>query len=254
VRANRLSVIALSALLAASCSSGGASRYRSGPGAATGPATPPQAAQSGASYAARPAQAVQFRFDVGDEIAMSVWKEPDLTSQQRLLADGTISPPLLKPTRILGMSVEEVQAKLTEAYKEYLKEPKISVRVVNIYSDRVFVLGEVKTPQAVSLVGPTTVVQAIAMAGGFDEVTAEKSNVLVIRKGPDGQPLAESVNAKAVLCGGMLDQPLHRGDIVYIPARGVTNWSRTVGQALSPLGEALGTASSVAALVVAMKK
>jgi polysaccharide biosynthesis/export protein len=253
VRANRFPVAALSALLVAACSGGSATRYRSGPAPATPPTASPSAAPCVVSSAAHPAPPVQFRFDVGDELAMSVWKEPDLASQQRLLADGTISPPLLKPTRILGMSVEEVQAKLTEAYKEYLKEPKVSVRVVNIYSDRVFVLGEVKTPQAVSLVGPTTVVQAVAIAGGFNEETAKKGNVLVIRMGPDGQPAAESIDVSAVLCGGMADGSLHRGDIVYVPATGIANWSRVVGQALSPFATAIGAASSVAALLVAMK-
>ena len=245
-----------SALCVAACNGGGASRYRPGPTASPAAAAPayaaPMTTAPAAAYPQRAAPTMQFRFDVGDEIATSVWKEPDLTSQQRLLADGTISPPLLKPIRVVGLSIEEVQSRLTEAYKEYLREPKVSVRVVNIYSDRVFVLGEVKMPKAVSLEGRLTVLQAIAIAEGFNEEYADKNGILLIRAGPDGQPAAQCLSAQAVIAGMSADEPLRRGDIVYVPVTGVGNWSRKVGQALSPFATAIGAASSVAALIVAM--
>src|SRR5262245_38846785 len=134
VRTNRVAAV-LSALLLVGCTEGGASRYRPGPTAspaAAAPAPGPMTAAPASAYPTYPQRtspAMQFRCDVGDEIATSVWKEPDLTSQQRLLADGTISPPLLRPTRVVGLTIEEVQARLTDAYKEYLREPKVSVRV-----------------------------------------------------------------------------------------------------------------------------
>lgn len=254
----RQAALVAAALSVAGCAGSSATRYRGGPPAATttaevtapAPAAPP-------AYAAAPAASgrrvvpVQFRFDVGDELATGVWTEPELSSQQRLLVDGTISPPLLKPQRIVGLTVEEVQAKLTLAYKEYLKEPKVSVRVVTIHGDRVFVLGEVRTPQTVSLIGPITVVQSIAAAGGFAEEFAEKTRVQVLRVGPDGQPTPIFVNTKAVLAGREQDLPLQRGDIVYVPAKGVTEFARTVGQALSPITSAIGSVSNVGALIIA---
>lgn len=240
------------------CAGGQATRYRGGPTASVGggagggaaPVVGSPAAPS-LSTAARPVAPVTFRFDVGDEIATGVWTEPELSSSQRLLADGTISPPLLKPQRVVGRTVEEVQAQLTAAYREFLKEPRVSVRVVSIHSDRVFVLGEVRSPQAVSLVGPLTALQSVAAAGGFQEEYAEKSRVLVLRVGPDGRPSPVAVDARAVLSGRQADLPLQRGDIVYVPARGVTEFARTVGQALSPITSAIGSASSVGALIVA---
>jgi hypothetical protein len=60
------------------------------------------------------------------------------------------------------------------------------------------------------------------------------------------------VNAAAILAGRASDVPLERGDIVYVPTRGVTNWSRTVGQALSPLASAIATAGGAAALYTAL--
>jgi polysaccharide export outer membrane protein len=186
-----------------------------------------------------------FRFQVGDEIATGVWKEPDLATQQRILADGTIAPPLLRVTPVVGLTVDEVQARLERAYKEYIVDPKVSVKVVAIHSDRVFVLGEVRNPQAVPLVGPTTLVQAVAMAGGFAEEYAQKRRVHLIRRLPDGSPSVDVIDARATLEGHGPDVWLRRGDVVFVPARGVTQWARTVGQALSPLGTAVGTAGAV---------
>lgn len=250
----RLALAVASALFVAGCARTTASRYRAGPAApASEPvvAAPASAAPAPAGTTARPVTPVQFRFDVGDELATAVWTEPELSSQQRLLADGTISPPLLKPQRVVGLTVEEVQARLTAAYREYLKEPKVSVRVVSIHGDRVFVLGEVRTPQSVSLVGPITVVQSIAAAGGFAEEFADKQRVQVLRVGPDGTPTPVFVNARAVLAGVERDLPLQRGDIVYVPAKGVTEFARTVGQALSPITTAIGSVSNVGALIIA---
>lgn len=230
-------------LAGAACSSGSRPRpyYGGGDAGYVGGATQPAV------------QPMQFRFDVGDEIAVAVWKEPDLTTQQRILGDGTISPPLLKSTRVVGATVDEIQARLEKAYLEYLKEPKVSVKVVAIHSDRAFVLGEVRQPQAVSLVGPTTVMQAIAMAGGFEEEFASHSAIRVIRKGADGAPEVIGVDGKRLLAGGERDLPLRRGDIVYVGASGTARWSRTVGQALAPISSAISTAGGAAALVYAVK-
>lgn len=189
--------------------------------------------------------AMTFRFGVGDEIATSVWKEPELSTSQRIMADGSISPPLLKSMRVVGMTVDDVQAALTRSYSEYLKDPKVSVRVAAIQADRAFVLGEVRSPQAVTLVGPTTVLQAITMAGGFAEETAEKGQVHLIRKGSDGEATMTRVDIRDVLSGRTLDRPVERGDMVFVPAKGISDWARFMGQLFSPLSTAVGTASAV---------
>ncbi len=219
----------------------------------TGVPTPALAPAAAASPAYETAGVVQFRFQVGDELATSVWREPDLATQQRILGDGTISPPLLKALPVVGLSVDDVRERLERGYSEFLKEPKVSVRVVAIHSDRVFVIGEVKNPQAVPLVGPTTLVQAIAQAGGFTEESAEKGAVRVIRADASGRAVATAINVKAVLVGAAGDVALQRGDIVFVPARGVTEWARTVGQALSPISTAIGTAGSAAITYQALK-
>jgi polysaccharide export outer membrane protein len=218
------------------------------PRAAPATASPSITTAQPTSAAARP---IRFHFQVGDEMGIDVWQEKELSTQQRILPDGTVSPPLVGTVDVTGRSVDEVRELLTRRYAEYLKDPKVSVRVVGIHSDRVFVLGEVEDAQAVPIHGPTTMLQAIAMAGGFEQEFADRSQVRLVRRGPDGCAVSQVVNTDAILCGRGRDVPLQRGDIVYVPPRGVTNWSRTVGQALSPLAIALGSAGAVAAVVSA---
>jgi polysaccharide export outer membrane protein len=191
---------------------------------------------------------VEFRLQVGDEVAIAVWKEPELTTQQRVSPDGTISPLLLGTVPVVGNTIDQARARLTTRYKEYLKTPVVSVRIVSIYSDRIFVLGEVKTPSAVPLVGPATVLQGVTEAGGFLEDTADRDAIRLIRRGPGGRALVSVVHGDLILAGRGCDVPLQRGDIIYVPARGVSEWSRTVGQALSPISSALDTAGSVAVI------
>ena len=150
-----------------------------------------------------------------------------------------------------GRTIDETRQVLIERYKEYFKEPLVSVRVTSIHSDRVFVLGEVQDPAAFELVGPTTLTQAIAQAGGFEEEFANKSEVRIVRKGPDDQPYVQVVNLDAVLAGRAEDPSMRRGDVVWVPARGVTNFNRDLGQALAPFSIALGVVGASAAIITA---
>lgn len=214
-------------------------------------ASAPPPAGAATSVAPRPALAPTFRFDVGDEVGIEIWQEPDLKSKQRVLSDGTISPPLLKTVQVAGLTIDEVQERLNAAYAEFLKFPKVAVHVETVHGDRVFVLGEVKTPQAVSLNGPTTVLQAIAEAEGFEEEFADKRLVRVIHKGADGQALVTVVDADAIIAGRARDVPLQRGDVVFVPSTGLADWSRHANQALAPIASIVGIAGGVATVFLA---
>lgn len=240
---HRPTILVPALLLLAACS--GEQPPRTLPAGAAPPAAVTSVAQAPKPFV--------YRLGVGDEVSVGIWQEKDVTATQRVLPDGTISPPLLGTVHVVGRTLDEARGILIQRYREYFKEPLVSLRVTAIYTDRVFVVGEVGEPQAVELLGPTTLVQAIAQAKGFDEETAEKGQVRIIRKGPDDQPYVTVVNANAILAGRAPDPPMARGDIVFVPARGVTNWSRTLGQALEPFAVALGAAGSTAAVLTATR-
>lgn len=241
---HRLWILASLALALAACRSG------------MPPKTLPQAtAQTAGARPCPPTSVAQapkpfvYRLGIGDEVTVSIWQEKDVTAAQHVLPDGTISPPMLSTVHVAGRTLDEARGMLVQRYKEYFKEPLVSVRVTAIHSDRVFVLGEVKAPQAVSIVGPTTLAQSIAQAGGFEEEFADKAQVRIVRKGEGTEPYVVVVNLDAVLAGRAEDPPMHRGDVVWVPARGVTNWNRSLGQALAPFAVALGAAGSTAAII-----
>jgi protein involved in polysaccharide export with SLBB domain len=225
--------------------------YRPRPGSAApavapAPAYVPAGAQvgppTGATYAPG---TFRFAFQVGDEIAVAVWKEKDLDTTQRIQRDGTISPMLLGTVAVAGKTVDEVQRDLEERYREYLREPKVSVRVVTIHSERVFVLGEVKQPAAIPLNGPTMLTQALAQAGGFQQEFADQQRVRIVRTGPDGRPSLITANVSAMLTGTQPIVQVMPGDVVYVPPTGLASWSRGLTQALGPISGIITAAGSV---------
>lgn len=195
---------------------------------------------------------VQFRFDVGDELEVDVWREAELKTVQRILPDGTISPPLLDPVSVSGKSISEVRKDLAEKYGEYLRDPVVSVKVSAIHSQRIFVLGEVKSPTVLPLHGPTTVLQAIAMAGGFNEEVASKGTVRIVRPTPTGCPQVFSIDTCSVMMGTRTSAELAAGDIIYVHPTGIACWSRGLQQAFAPVGALLGPLGSAAASFVAL--
>ncbi len=205
---------------------------------------------TGATFA--PGQ-FHFAFQVGDELAVSVWKEKDLDTTQRIQRDGTISPMLMGTVPVAGKTVDQVRADLEQRYTEYLREPKVSVRVVSIHSERVFVLGEVKAPAAITLNGPTTLTQALSQAGGFNQEFADQGRVRIVRTGPDGRPTLITANVAAMLTGRTPIVQVMPGDVVYVPPTGLASWSRGLTQALGPIASIIGTAGGVVTSYAAIK-
>ena len=146
-----------------------------------------------------------------------------------------------------------MRSTLFPLYKKYLKDPRISVRVVNVHSSRIFVLGEVTDPAAVVAVGRTTLLQAIAQAGGFSMENADRERIRIVRPTAGGTARVMTVNAAQILAGRQRDVGLMPGDVVFVPPTGLTNWSRRLTQLFGPIGTMLGSVGSVAATVVAIE-
>lgn len=218
-----------------------------------GPVEPPLAQPAADASAARGAAPFRFVFQVGDELAISVWKEKDLDTSQRIQRDGTIAPMLLGTVPVVGRTVDEVRADLEQRYTEYLREPKVTVRVVSVHSERVFVLGEVRQPAAIALGGPTSIVQALAQAGGFNQDVADQRRVRLIRTGPDGRPTLINVDMERMLTGRQPLTQVMPGDVIYVPPTGLADWSRGLTQALGPVTNIIGTAGSIVTSYAAIK-
>jgi len=145
--------------------------------AAAVPATPP--ARTGSSAANQP----EYRIGSGDKLQINVYKEADLTQALQVRPDGRITMPLIGDFAAAGQTPMQLQRKLSESLREYVTNPVVTVMVVEVAPRVVYVMGEVNTPGAVPLQGTMTVLQALAVAGGFKDF-ANKGGIKVLRKAP----------------------------------------------------------------------
>src|SRR5437660_10352464 len=100
-----------------------------------------------------------------DTLHISVWKEPDLTETLPVRPDGKISLPLLNDVQAAGLTPMQLADSLTEKLKKYLADPRVTVVVTQMNSQRVYILGEVLHSGALPLLPNMTVLQALATAG-----------------------------------------------------------------------------------------
>jgi polysaccharide biosynthesis/export protein len=122
-----------------------------------------------------------YRIGREDVLDVSVWRDPDLSRTVPVRPDGFISLPMAGEVEAAGKTPTELEALLRERLRPYVQEPKLTVIVREVNSTRVFVTGEVARPGAYPIRGRMSVLQAIAVAGGFSEF-AHRGGLLVIRR------------------------------------------------------------------------
>jgi len=195
----------------------------------------------------------EFRFSVGDQLEIQVWREPELTTEQFILPDGTVTPRLLQPLHVAGLSIPEVRAQLEKLYsKDYLTKPTVSVRVTSVHNAQIFLLGEVAAPGALPMRGPTSILQAVSQAGGFNESVADKTTLRIIRPTPSGCPKVLAANAQNIIAGCSCDIMLAPGDVVFVHRTGLAHWTEKLVQALAPLNAVLQPLGSASATYLAV--
>lgn len=154
----------------------------------------------------------------GDILSISIWKEPDLTSNAVLVRpDGTFSFPLVGQVDARGKGVQELQNLITERLKRYIAEPVVTVSVQEVKGNKVYVIGQVTKPGEFIVNPSVNVMQALSMAGGATPF-ASLNNIIVLRRGASGQT-ALPFHYNDVIHGKDLQQnvELQAGDIVVVP-------------------------------------
>ncbi len=161
---------------------------------------------------------LQYKLLQGDRVAISVWGEDTLNLKDiMVLPDGTISFPLAGNFQVVGYTTQQVEAFITEKLKEYLPVPKVTVVVTGVEGNRAYVVGKVLKPGPVLLNTPTTVLQAIAIAGALDRF-ADEDNIKVIRSTMEGQQVFK-VDYGDLVKGKNLESNilLKSGDTIVVP-------------------------------------
>ncbi len=183
------------------------------------PATGKQAA-AGRGDLAQPQPATEdpsYVIGPEDVINISVWKEPDFTLAVPVRPDGKISLPLLNDVPASGLTPNQLATWLTVMLRKYVTQPQVTVIVTQINSRRVYILGEVNRPGALSLLPHMTVLEALATAGGFTPFAKEKK-IFVLRN-QNGKQNRYPFNYREAIRGGALqrDFSLEPGDMIVVP-------------------------------------
>jgi polysaccharide export outer membrane protein len=158
-----------------------------------------------------------YSIGIGDDLQISVWREPELSMPVQVRPDGMITLPLINDLPVVGLTTHQLQALLTEKLKPFVNEPQVTVIVRGIHSRRVYLMGQVAKPGPYPLNDKKTVLQLITEAGGPGQF-AKTGSIYIIRT-VDGKQTRLKFNYKKALAGkaDAGDVELLPGDMVVIP-------------------------------------
>lgn len=141
---------------------------------------PAKGSKDGKEAAKAIALSPDYVIGVEDVIEISVWKNPDVSKTVMVRPDGMISLPLVGDVKAAGLTPLQLRDTLNEALKEYQETVVTSVIVQEINSYRIFILGEVMSPGTYTMTRKMSVLQAIALAGGFNPFASRK--IVLVRE------------------------------------------------------------------------
>ena len=164
-----------------------------------------------------------------DVITVDVFDQPNYSRANLIVPpNGRISYPLIGHIIVAGRTTEDLEKEITEKLAEYIREPKVSVQMVQVHSLKYLVIGDVTTPGIYEMTRRLTVTEALAKAGYVTRF-GELSKVAVLRMQKDGSTLPIPINMKEVERGKLQDIYLTPGDTVVVPG----NKLKTVDKVMS---------------------
>ena len=153
-----------------------------------------------------------------DVLAVNVWKEPEVSRSIPVRSDGKISLPLVGELQAAGETPLKLEQAIAARLKNFIEEPEVTVIVQQINSQKFNILGYVNKPGSFPLTNSATVLDAIALAGGFRDFAKQKS-IYVLRQNPDGSQKRIPFNYKQVVKGRNPGQniKLEPRDTIVVP-------------------------------------
>jgi len=148
-----------------------------------------------------------YRLGTGDKIRLTVYNEATLSGEFSLNDQGAVTLPLIGPVVLIGKTIAESEAMITERYgKDYLVNPRVNVEVLSYRP--FFILGEVRSPGSYAYVNGMTVVNAVALAGGY--TPRSNRDRIVVKRASDPDKGEQRVEE---------DSAVLPGDVIRVPER-----------------------------------
>jgi polysaccharide export outer membrane protein len=179
------------------------------------PAVPADPSPSGSAV---PAHNDTYIIGADDVLSINVWKEQEVSRTVPVRSDGKISLPLAGEVQASGETPLQLEKILAAKLQSFISEPEVTVIVTEIKSQKFNILGLVSKPGTFPLTSSLTVLDAIALAGGFRDFAKQKS-IYVLRKSPNGGESRLPFNYKEVIKGKNMEQNIRvqPGDTIVVP-------------------------------------
>ena len=153
------------------------------------------------------AEEQDYLLSTGDRLRVTVFGHQDLSGEVEVNSNGEISLPLIDEVAAAGLSLTELEAEIVGALRpDYLKNPRVSIEMINYRP--FYIIGEVTMPGSYPYVSGMTVVNAVAVAGGFT-YRARKGRIRIKREGDE-----DTIELTAEM-----DTPVQPGDVIEVPER-----------------------------------
>jgi polysaccharide biosynthesis/export protein len=174
-----------------------------------------------------------YRIGPYDLLKIQVFQAAELSSDVRVDDAGLVIMPLIGAVKVGGLTPAEAEQDIANKLgQSYLQNPQVRIFVSEYASQKVTVIGQVKKPGVFPVAGRTTLMQAIALAGGLDDV-AKKEEIVVFRKQPSGSVNAYVVDMEAIEEGKLTDPVIVADDRVVVPKSGTAVMAKAIGNILS---------------------
>jgi polysaccharide export outer membrane protein len=211
-------MLCLCACLSA-CSSGPSARTSGGGAAEMGTPgksmPPPDTTATGGAYVG----VSDYRVGPQDLIEITVFQVPDLSRTVRVNSGGQISLPLIGAVQAGGLTIQELEREIGRKLSEkYLQNPQVTAFVKEFTSQRVTLEGSIAKPGIYPLTGRTSLLQAIAMAGGLDKL-ADPRGIVVFRQ-ISGKKMGAVFDLRNIRSGKDEDPQVYGDDIIVVEQSG----------------------------------
>ncbi len=168
---------------------------------------------------AAPMNTASYRINPGDVLQIFVWNEQELTRDALVQPDGMFSFPMVGSVRAGGATTDQIADKIKQGLGDFLRDtPVVTVSLLGIQGNKIFVLGKVARPGEFVLNSETDVMQALALAGGLNPFAAE-DDIRILRRDDSGDEVSIPFHYDKVKEGKELDTNimLKSGDVLVVP-------------------------------------
>jgi polysaccharide export outer membrane protein len=157
-----------------------------------------------------------YHIGPSDLLEITVFQVPELSRAVRVNARGALTLPLIGQIQAGGLTGQQLETLIAQKLQEtYLQDPQVSVFIKEFVSQRVTVSGSVNRAGVFPISGRTTLMQAIAMAGGLEKF-ADENDIKVFREGQNGVREVLNYDLEPIRKGEAEDPPLHTSDVVVV--------------------------------------